>query len=604
MPFFRFIKCIQILCLLLLAAVPAWGVEPDDDLLPMGLAADHDTAAPRPRSPRPTSKIAENVTVITAEQIAALSAHSLTEVLQTVPGIQLNSTRTPGDFTFFTLQGEEDASGNILLLIDGVSQGNLLQGANDPGLIPVQHIDRIEIIKGSASATWGAALGGVVNVVTKSPQQGKAISGTAAASLGERNTADLLADLSGTSNRFGYYLFGGNLHSDGLRPNNGTNRNNLYGKISYDLPARGNLTLGVSYTEAGRGLTDVPDTTHDNNMDRRYYSFLNFSYPLLQDLKLELSGQDSSLNSQAIFELEPSHYILNESNRGGKARLTWGDNRQGLVLGYDYLQSKITQINTFDPGDPFTVDKERNSWAVLGNGTLTFDKLTILPGIRYDHTGLNENSTNYTLGATYQLTSKTLLRAYAARGFSLPSAVDNSIPQRVWTVQTGFETEAIPYLWLKGTYFYNHIWNIQEDALLKKRNRQGCEIEARTVPLYGVFFSGGYTFTDTRDAETREAIRSVPVHLAKLALNYRNRSAGFLAVVSGNYAWLNSEDYHLAQYKPMIWNLHLTQKLLPNNELSPEIFFSGHNLFNGSQYWDNWYMNTRRWIEGGVRFRF
>jgi vitamin B12 transporter len=64
------------------------------------------------------------------------------------------------------------------------------------------------------------------------------------------------------------------------------------------------------------------------------------------------------------------------------------------------------------------------------------------------------------------------------------------------------------------------------------------------------------------------------------------------------------DDYHMAHYKPIIWNLHLTQKIYPDKELSPEVFFSGHNLFNGSQYWDNWYINASRWIEGGVRFKF
>ena len=604
MKFIRFIKYFKLLpTLLLLAATPTWGEVPEDDPLTPGLAAGYEAAPPSPRYARPVSKIAENATVITAEQIAVLNAHTLAEVLQTVPGIRINNTRTPGDFTFFSLQGEEDSNGNILLLIDGVSQGNLLQGAIDPGLIPVQHIERIEIIKGSASATWGAALGGVVNVVTKSPQTDRAVSGTGVATIGERNTSSRFADLSGTANRFGYYLFGGNLHSDGLLPNNATNRNNLYAKFTYDLPVKGGLTFGTSYLWAGRGITDVPDATHDNSRDRRYYSFLNFSYPLLQDLSLELSGQDSTGHQQSIFSLDPSHYVLNENNRGGKARLIYGDNRQGLVLGYEYLQSKITQSNILDPADPFAVDKKRDSWALYANGTYSLDKLTILPGIRYDYTGLGENSTNYTLGATYQLTPKTLLRTYAAKGYSLPSATDNSIPQRIWTVQTGVETEAIPFLWLKGTLFYNHIWNIQEDELLRKRDRQGFEIEARTAPFYGFFFSGGYTYIDTRDSESG-VVKDIPTNLAKLSFNYRSAPLGLLAALNGNYAWLNSEDFHLAYYKPIIWNLHLTQKLLPGNELSPEIFFSGHNLFNGSQYWDNWYVNTRRWIEGGVRFRF
>lgn len=593
-----------VLFLLLIPSAPSWGEDISDLINSDDLTVGGTQPPSSPRTPRPASKIAENATVITAEQIAAINAHSLSDVLQTVPGIYIMDTRTPGNFTFTTIQGEDDASGNILLLIDGVSQGNLLQGTNDPGLISVQHIERIEIIKGSASATWGAALGGVVNVVTKSPKQDSAFGGSATSSYGERNTAHLLGDVSGTVNRFGYYLFGSNLHSDGLLPNNATNRNNLYGKLTYDLPVKGSFTLGSSYIEAKRGITAVPDSALDNSRDRRYYSFINFAYPLLPDLKLEISTQDSSLYENMLFQLQPGNYLLKESNYGGKARVIWGDSNQRLTLGYDLLHSKITQTNLLDPTDPYNVDKSRDSWALLANGLVTFGKLTILPGIRYDHTGLGENSTNYTLGATYQISDKTLIRGYAAKGYSLPTAVDNSITKQIWTFQSGIETEAIPYLWLKGTLFYNHIWNIQEDPLLKKHTRQGVELEVKTVPVQGFFFSGGYTWMKTRDSVTHDVIKGVPTNIAKLSLNYRNAPAGLTAVANGSYAWLNMEDYHLAHYKPIIWNLHLTQKIYPDKELSPEVFFTVHNLFNGSQYWDNWYVNASRWIEGGVRFRF
>ena len=136
-------------------AAPAWANQTDDGVSALDLPAEEEPAAITSHSPRPISHIAENVTVITADQIAALNAHTLADVLQTVTGVFVEQTRTPGNWTAFYLQGETDTSGNILLLIDGVSQGNLLQGAIDPGLFPVQNIERIEIIKGSASATTG-----------------------------------------------------------------------------------------------------------------------------------------------------------------------------------------------------------------------------------------------------------------------------------------------------------------------------------------------------------------------------------------------------------------------------------------------------------------
>ena len=48
----------------------------------------------------------------------------------------------------------------------------------------------------------------------------------------------------------------------------------------------------------------------------------------------------------------------------------------------------------------------------------------------------------------------------------------------------------------------------------------------------------------------------------------------------------------------------LLAQLQPGKELSPELFFSARNLFNGERYWDYWYKNAGRWLEGGVRFRF
>ncbi len=130
-----------------------------------------------PVTTRPISKIAENTTVITAEQIALLNAHTLADVLQTVPGVQLDVLQTPGGFTDFNIQGSFTGYSHILVLIDGVQQNNQVQGMGFPNLIPVQQIERVEIIKGAASGSWGQALGGVVNVVTKSPDSISTIGG-------------------------------------------------------------------------------------------------------------------------------------------------------------------------------------------------------------------------------------------------------------------------------------------------------------------------------------------------------------------------------------------------------------------------------------------
>lgn len=610
--------------LLLLAPLTARSEEASEPLLPFGITEELQQPVTS-RSPRPISKIAENVTVISSEEIARLNAHSLSDVLQTVPGIYVQNTRTPGDSTFFSIQGQNDAFGTILLLVDGINQGNLIQGFIDSGMFPVQNIERIEIVKGAASAAWGAALGGVVNVVTKSPDAERAFSGSASASFGEKKTSDLTAETSGSSNGIGYYLSGGNLHSVGLLPNNGTNRKSIYAKLSYDLPSRGNLTFGISNIEARRGLLEVFDldylyTEHEDSITRRYYSFLTFTYPLMPDLSLELTGYDSTFHNRSSWGEKTdvvtyySDYIFDQRNSGGKAKLSWGDSSRNLTTGIEYQHSSIDNISLLDPAAADNLKRRRDSLSAYFNGTYTIDRLTLLPGIRYDKTGLDENTTNYTVGATYRLGNATLLRGYWATGYGMPNAYLKSVPTRVRTLQAGIESEAVPYIWLKGTYFYNHIWHIQDywgdRTVFFTNDYEGFELEARTVPLAGISFRGGYTFTEAKDKGTGQSIKGVPVHLAKLALSYVAHSHGTDLLLSGNYAWLNMNNwdprgfYHRPHYNPIIWNLHLTQKLLPGNELSPELFFNVNNIFNGSQYWDYWYKNTGRWVEGGVRFRF
>ena len=611
-----------LLALLIGLAAPVRAEQPDDGLNLLDLSAEEQPAVITPRSPRPISQIAENVTVITADQIAVMNAHTLADVLQTVPGVQLDQLQTPGSWTDFNIQGAFSAFSHVLVLIDGVKVSNLLQGMAEPGLIPVQQIERVEIIKGAAAASWGQALGGVVNVVTKSPDPEKAVSGAASASYGERSTSDLRGEVSGTVKRFGYYLSGGSLHSLGLLPNNGTNNNNGYGKFTYELPGKGNFTYGLFIRNAGRGL-DENALVHDSGTDRKFYTFLNFSYPLAEQLTLELAGKAS--NSKGETKLGDNdqgvvtpfkEFHSREATRGGSAKLTWGDSRNNLITGVEYEYGKVEQFDALTPDSPFMTDKHKDSLAAFANGAVSYGALTILPGIRVDRTGLGNDCLSYNLGATYHLTTKTLLRAYGANGFGLPLPNFDNGPQRVWTVQTGVESEAVPYLWLKGALFYNDVWNAaigdfdpeNPGITFREQIKQGFELEARSIPFYGLSLAGGYTYIDARDRETGTRLQTVPTNLVKASLLYDEKRIGLKGILTTNYINWNAPADRNARYNAVITDLHLTQRLWPASDVSPEIFFSVRNLFNGAQYQNDsefsTYKNTPRWLEGGVRFRF
>lgn len=118
----------------------------------------------------PTDKAASIVTVITSEDIEAMGARDIDEILETVPGMHV--TRNPITYTpKYSVRGITSTYGaQTLILINGIPISSLYVG--HPSLVwggmPVKSIAKIEVIRGPGSALHGAdAFAGVINITTK-----------------------------------------------------------------------------------------------------------------------------------------------------------------------------------------------------------------------------------------------------------------------------------------------------------------------------------------------------------------------------------------------------------------------------------------------------
>ena len=124
--------------------------------------------------------------VITPEELKNTGATTAFDAVATVPGVTINSYGAGGaDF------GGMDSRTNIrgldrgaLVLVNGVPMN--LNGKGGLGSIPTNAIKRIEVVKGAASTLYGAeALGGVINVITKTPSTE---GGSATVAVGNRGS--------------------------------------------------------------------------------------------------------------------------------------------------------------------------------------------------------------------------------------------------------------------------------------------------------------------------------------------------------------------------------------------------------------------------------
>jgi vitamin B12 transporter len=601
------IKCLAFAFALLLLAsprAPALAAS-DEDLQTLGMYYEtDDLIVSATRNPKPLSQAAENITIVTAAEIEMMGAHTLVDVLANVSGIQASDMGGPGLFNQFLIQGAN--ANHILVMLDGVTLNLMGTPFVDISGFPIQIIDHIEIVKGPGSSSWGSALGGVINIVTKSPLEGKKAGGTLSFSGGEKGTRDSRGEASGTIGPIGYYLYAGNLTSQGFRPDTAVDQNDFYAKLRWEFPEKGSLLFTIGYDRGIAGEGEFPSPDNLWRFRRRYFlSTLSFNYPLTDRIDLDISLRTTykKVHEFTISGI-PDESNAHETSDGGSAKLTWRGGINNLAVGVDYDHLDIND---------FFFHLLSDKYGLFLNDTLAIGDLSITPGIRYDRMKPVGDFYSPSLGVAWNPTEKITLRAYGAHGYSLPllCPVFNPFPtqQQVTTVQAGVETTYIPWLWLKSTFFWNHLSDVQmydpaaHEVFLMKQLKQGVEVEGKTVPIFNTSLSAGYTFIDTKDRETGETLSGVPRQLVKLGLHYDDNSS-FRGTLLGRFGWLNSPSNLYGKYSAIIWDLNLAKKVFKRHDTEIELFSNVHNLFNGAQYNREEWKNARRWVEGGIRFNF
>jgi iron complex outermembrane receptor protein len=119
-------------------------------------------------SPVQASKTGRNLLVIKGEQFAQLPVHSLDELLRYVPGIEVQARGPMGAQSDIVIRG--GTFQQVLVILDGIKLNDPLTGHFN-SYIPIApaEIDRIEVLKGAASAIYGTeSVGGVIHIITKS----------------------------------------------------------------------------------------------------------------------------------------------------------------------------------------------------------------------------------------------------------------------------------------------------------------------------------------------------------------------------------------------------------------------------------------------------
>ncbi|MDX5365570.1 MAG: TonB-dependent receptor [Alphaproteobacteria bacterium] len=118
--------------------------------------------------PVPTKEAASSYTIITADEIEKFQYRDVTDALRSVPGLHIVETGARGTLTSVFTRGA--SSNQTLVMVNGlaVNDPSSPGGAANLASIPLDNVDRIEVVRGPQSALYGSqAIGGVINIITK-----------------------------------------------------------------------------------------------------------------------------------------------------------------------------------------------------------------------------------------------------------------------------------------------------------------------------------------------------------------------------------------------------------------------------------------------------
>jgi len=197
-----------------------------------------------------------NMTVIIPELLLQGIGSTLDSALLRQTGIDVRRTQEVGgalDDESIRIRGF--GSNRIQLTIDGrlINNSGTAGGYYiDWSSIPLNNIDRIEVIKGVSDARYGNVLGGVINLVTKKPTKKATIE--AQALVGEFGTWTVSFYHSYKPDKFEYSLSGGSTYSDGYLWNGNFSERNINFYVGYDLPWDAKIKGDLQFIEVKKGF--------------------------------------------------------------------------------------------------------------------------------------------------------------------------------------------------------------------------------------------------------------------------------------------------------------------------------------------------------------
>ncbi|MPZ19762.1 MAG: TonB-dependent receptor [Luteitalea sp.] len=573
------------------------------------------------RTERPLKDVPVYTDVIDAETVRAVAARSIADVLPHQAGVDI----VPG-LAGDTVQIQGIDGRGLLLLVDGQEVIGRIDSSVDVGNLLVDDIERIEVVKGAASAVYGSdALAGVINVITRQAtrplqlsvdQRFESMSGstTMVSAGGGRGPWNAMLSASHIT-RDAYDLVPDEPSTTG----SDFRKAAVNGRVGYQFNEHTNLrVMSRYYDESATDVTATQSALRDDEvLDSRWQNMAELRTGvadgtlsvrghvsryrhLLEQVSRETSVMVPDLTREALGEVEAQY----DRPVGGRHFVSVGGEFERADMRSDRITGGERDVRT---GVGFLQDE----WFV-------HDRVRLLAGMRYDHNDQFGDAWSPKLAVLLHGTDNIRLRASYGEGFKAPELKDlyfafsnrsagyevignpDLRPEESRSVNAGVEVD----FWdqrarVAVTLFQHRIDDLIDSvfasqdpasglltfqtANVGQARTRGAETQIDVTPRQWLSASLSYARLDAKDIETDEPLASRAKDSVKGRVSVHSMSTGTNVALFGRYlgrrpfADLDS-DGHIDDYAPALplWDLRVGQDIGERVAL----FVGAENIFD------------------------
>lgn len=289
-----------------------------------------------------------SVTVITEEQIAQQQVNDLRELLTSISGIDMTNNGGLGKATSMFMRGT--STSHVLVMIDGIKIGSATNGNIAFQHIPVNQIERIEIVRGPRSSLYGSeAVGGVIQIFTKKGKQQE--HAHFEIGYGSYETNKITAGVSGKSGNTSYSINANHLKTNGFdtkddseTDNDGYDNTSVTFNVDHQISKSSSLQLN---TMRASGHTEF-DGFYNNNDYVQQTTGLQYTVAPLTNWNMKLNVSESKDESDNFSGLTfQTRYNTTRTSYTWQNDINIGTN-QILTVGADYQNDKVESTTNYN----------------------------------------------------------------------------------------------------------------------------------------------------------------------------------------------------------------------------------------------------------------